>query len=73
MLECVAVVISLSHITVLLSFLVHANILWLWGTQSKTVSCLHFRSNCTLENNMFPPMQMPMGKKIQRHQEVSRT
>lgn len=40
MLECVAVVISLSHITVLLSFLVHANVLWLWGAQSKMNSFL---------------------------------
>lgn len=42
MLECVAVVISLSlsHITALLSFLVHANVLWLWGARSKMDSFL---------------------------------
>lgn len=72
MLECVVVVISLSHITVLLSFLVHAHVLCLWGARGKMDSFL-FAFQIKLYFTIVPSKPNADGEKIQRHQDVSRT
>lgn len=74
MLECVVVVISLSHITVLLSFLVHAHVLCLWGARGKMDSFLFaFQIKLYFRKQHVPSKPNADGEKIQRHQDVSRT